>query len=789
MNKKLGLFILVILGISTIVVCYRLPPVKAIIWIEGHITSDTTWKPIDTYRIIGDTYVDPGVTLTIESGVHVEFADGFSLIVNGSLYAVGTPDKLINFTSSRQDPSPGVWKSIEFIGGKTESFTIKYSAITYAKNGITVATKDGYALIEKCEIRNNSESGIMVAGKGNVIIKENTIRQNKNGIGTSALDNYSGIAIVNNTISFNQENGIYLYSRGGNTYIHNVTLLSNAVSSSGRNGIYLCSEGGYGHIYNVTLLSNAVSSSGGNGIYICSQGAGSYFSIGYVYDVTLSSNNVSSSGGNGIHLYSHGWGYSNGTGYVYNITISSNNVASSGGNGIHLFSYGEGHPSPGTTACANGYSYVHDITLSSNNVASSEGNGIYLDGYGYGDNGDGYGYVYDVTLSSNKVSSSGGNGIHLYSHGGGYFCSAGNIYRVTFWSNNVSSSGENGIHLYSKGYKAPNYVYDVTLSSNNVSSSGGNGIHLYSEGYKAPNYVYDVTLSSNKVSSNNANGIHVKASNHHAELVYDVLMSGNIVSANSQKGIWVEGGINANLSRNSVSYGTYGVFYAITKNNLAKYNDIYSNTYGMNVTDGATVNAEYNYWGNTDGPYHPSLNHEGKGNSVNGNGIDLDFIPFLSAPIAHINERPIAILKVDKTIVDMNETATFDATGAIDDGRIDYYFFDFGDGTNSSWTTLPVVTHKYTLNGTYKATLIVMDDYGVPSLDGDLVYVEITVVPEFPRALIIPLFMILSLLVILFAKKYFLQNSRLNSKTPFFRFRFFAYSMKAVNSSSNSSFL
>jgi len=86
----------------------------------------------------------------------------------------------------------------------------------------------------------------------------------------------------------------------------------------------------------------------------------------------------------------------------------------------------------------------------------------------------------------------------------------------------------------------------------------------------------------------------------------------------------------------------------------------------------------------------------------------LDFIPFLASPIGTINERPVAVLEVDKISPYFNETLTFDATGSTDDGRIDYYFFDFGDGTNSGWTTLPVVTHKYAEEGEYNASLVVM---------------------------------------------------------------------------------
>jgi hypothetical protein len=108
MSRKVILLILMILGISGVIAFHRLPVAKAIIWIEGHITSDTTWTPVDTYRVINDTYVDPGVTLTILPGVHVQFADGFSLIVQGSLNATGTDANLIIFTSSRATPQPWI---------------------------------------------------------------------------------------------------------------------------------------------------------------------------------------------------------------------------------------------------------------------------------------------------------------------------------------------------------------------------------------------------------------------------------------------------------------------------------------------------------------------------------------------------------------------------------------------------------------------------------------------------------------------------------------------------------
>jgi hypothetical protein len=137
---------------------------------------------------------------------------------------------------------------------------------------------------------------------------------------------------------------------------------------------------------------------------------------------------------------------------------------------------------------------------------------------------------------------------------------------------------------------------------------------------------------------------------------------------------------------------------------------------GMNVLLNATVNAEHNYWGDQSGPYHESLNPNGKGNPVGGDGVNLDFIFFLTKPIGIINTRPTATLLTDKIWVQPNEDVMFFATNSFDnDGSIDGYFFDFGDESNSGWTTLSIFAHKYSSNRTCYPNLKVMDDYGAVS--------------------------------------------------------------------------
>jgi hypothetical protein len=78
------------------------------------------------------------------------------------------------------------------------------------------------------------------------------------------------------------------------------------------------------------------------------------------------------------------------------------------------------------------------------------------------------------------------------------------------------------------------------------------------------------------------------------------------------------------------------VYFVDTEDNFAEYNNIFDNSIGMEVDYNEIVNAEKNYWGDSTGPYHESLNPEGNGNPVNGDGTDLDFIPFLTSPVEGI---------------------------------------------------------------------------------------------------------------------------------------------------------
>jgi len=366
------------------------------------------------------------------------------------------------------------------------------------------------------------------------------------------------------------------------------------------------------------------------------------------------------------------------------------------------------------------------VEIRNSGISNNSQSGVYATGENH------------ATITENTVQSNQ-NGILLeYSTSG-----------VNINNNQVSSNTQNGVYIHAYAYaealadyqvvSKQTEIHDVSVSSNNVS---GNeiGIYLHSHAVANASYyyyseafanasIYDITVSNNIVKSNTYNGIRIYSHQTRwldpwwnrqvtqyadANAYLNVTLIGNTLSANP-KGIHVSGLATTNFTRNSISYSTYGVLYETATDNLANYNDIYSNTYGMNVSLDATVNAEYNYWGDSSGPYHISLNPSGKGDPVNGDGVNLDFIPFLTAPSGYVNERPIARLVSDKTTVALNQPVTFDASTSSDDGRIDKYFFDFGDGDDSGWTTLSVFVYNYSSVGTYEARLTIMDDFGVTS--------------------------------------------------------------------------
>ncbi|MEW6069084.1 MAG: PKD domain-containing protein [Candidatus Thermoplasmatota archaeon] len=86
----------------------------------------------------------------------------------------------------------------------------------------------------------------------------------------------------------------------------------------------------------------------------------------------------------------------------------------------------------------------------------------------------------------------------------------------------------------------------------------------------------------------------------------------------------------------------------------------------------------------------------------------------------YINFKPIASFNVNVTTVRTYEDILFSASISYDsDGKVEWYWFEFGDGTNSGWISAPQTTHNYTCKGIYYPKLKVKDNF---SAESDLFY-------------------------------------------------------------------
>lgn len=97
--------------------------------VSGDITEDTTWTKDKTWKLDGNVWVNPGVTLTIEPGTFVQGLTSTTnpavlIVTRGAkLMAEGTPEEPIVFTSAEEPGfrSPGDWGGVILLGAATNN--------------------------------------------------------------------------------------------------------------------------------------------------------------------------------------------------------------------------------------------------------------------------------------------------------------------------------------------------------------------------------------------------------------------------------------------------------------------------------------------------------------------------------------------------------------------------------------------------------------------------------------------------------------------------------------------
>jgi hypothetical protein len=198
---------------------------------SGSLTEDEVWSGI--VEITGDVTVPHGISLTVQPGTAVRFADGTGLRVDGGLKAEGTAEAPIRFGSASVLPTPGAWKGIEFgyrsrdtgrmrhcmvedaemgIRSSATGPDILDSTIQRCVTGIQLGSSSSTSRVSGCIIRENREYGIQgfLPGSARPIIENNHIARCRRGIDLSGGYGYSDPVIRNNIVGDNAEAGIHV---------------------------------------------------------------------------------------------------------------------------------------------------------------------------------------------------------------------------------------------------------------------------------------------------------------------------------------------------------------------------------------------------------------------------------------------------------------------------------------------------------------------------------------------------------------------------------------------------
>lgn len=142
--------------------------------VGGIISNDTTWKKDDSpFLVMNNIQVAEGVTLTIESGVMVKFAEpslssAYSILVDGIIIAQGTENEKVTFTSSGSH----YWGGIMFngAGSKMNHCIIEYWGFHDADYEDLEIMKSN-VMISNCIIRlsYNEHGKLMINGSPEIV--------------------------------------------------------------------------------------------------------------------------------------------------------------------------------------------------------------------------------------------------------------------------------------------------------------------------------------------------------------------------------------------------------------------------------------------------------------------------------------------------------------------------------------------------------------------------------------------------------------------------------------------
>jgi RHS repeat-associated protein len=260
-------------------------PAAANTAVTSNITTNTTWT------LAGSPYdldssgikVVPGVTLTIEPGVTVDFNAGqsTSLFIEGTIKAVGTASSPIVFTSSQAllgGGAPGQYMGVGVSSGNassqfsyTDFFYGGYGSGGYYAYGELKISNGSAVSVEHSTFEHNEYSGIKVGGSQTTTANISYSTFSGNGDGLAGLEGVLNIS--HSMVTKNVDEGVFLDG------VKSGSLMYDTITENGRKGIEIeqsCSSalssfahGEYNNIYANGTAGNPADGTELHTLYVC----------------------------------------------------------------------------------------------------------------------------------------------------------------------------------------------------------------------------------------------------------------------------------------------------------------------------------------------------------------------------------------------------------------------------------------------------------------------------------------------------------------------------------------
>lgn len=216
--------------------------------VTSNITANTTWTAAGSPYDLDSSSIKvvPGVTLTIEPGVTVDFNAGESAIIwdEGTIRAIGTASNPIVFTSSQGllgGGAPGQYKGISVESGNASS-QFSYTDFYYGATGssfrynyaVLKVTKGSSVEVDHSTFEHNAYSGINVSGGSAATVSYSTFANNGGGV---AAIGENVVTLSHSTMANNAEDGLFWNAPEKPTKATGMSVMYNSITGNESNGI------------------------------------------------------------------------------------------------------------------------------------------------------------------------------------------------------------------------------------------------------------------------------------------------------------------------------------------------------------------------------------------------------------------------------------------------------------------------------------------------------------------------------------------------------------------------